>query len=247
MEEAKAAAAPETNQEDEAQEESASNVLRRLSSPIFGTAGFNSDSEGNDHSDGDFSTTKESRGDGEGSDDEEETERKEGAAEVVQRWWRECRRASKRIGAVVAARPAFVRIQQLFDKLDAGQMSFERTGLALQNPDIQRAVTKALGTVPRDDALLAMPKASRSTRAVLSSLMIVYHPGEVLTAEGDDDDGGGSGAAAAATTASSSTTPPSPTRLGSTEEPTPVEGVAATKKKLDPVAAALRNASALLL
>ncbi|CAM9866485.1 unnamed protein product, partial [Ectocarpus sp. 12 AP-2014] len=160
-----------------------------------------------------------STGDGDGSDDEEETERKEGAAEVVQRWWRECRRASKRTMAVVAARPAFVRIQQLFDKLDAGQMSFERTGLALQNHDIQRAVTKALSAVPRDDALLAMPKASRSTRAVLSSLMIVYHPGEVLTAEGDDDDGGGgSGAAAAARTASSSTTPPSPTRLGSTEE-----------------------------
>ncbi|CAM9380192.1 unnamed protein product, partial [Ectocarpus sp. 8 AP-2014] len=224
-----AAAAPETNQEDEAQEESASNVLRRLSSPIFGAAGFNSDSEDNDHSDGDFNNTNESRGDGDGSDDEEETERKEGAAEVVQRWWRECRRASKRTRAVVAARPAFVRIQQLFDKLDAGQMSFERTGLALQNPDIQRAVTKALSAVPRDDALLAMPKASRqayayahiSTRAVLSSLMIVYHPGEVLTAEGDDDESGGG-------------------------EPTPVEGVAA-KKKLDPVAAALRNASALLL
>ncbi|CAM9916874.1 unnamed protein product, partial [Ectocarpus sp. 8 AP-2014] len=214
----------ETNQEDEAQEESASNVLRRLSSPIFGAAGFNSDSEDNDHSDGDFNNTNESRGDGDGSDDEEETERKESAAEVVQRWWRECRRASKRTRAVVAARPAFVRIQQLFDKLDAGQMSFERTGLALQNPDIQRAVTKALGAVPRDDALLAMPKASRSTRAVLSSLMIVYHPGEVLTAEGDDDESGEGGAAAAETTASSSTTPPSPTRLGSAAEPTPVEG-----------------------
>ncbi|CAB1121573.1 unnamed protein product [Ectocarpus sp. CCAP 1310/34] len=117
MKEAKAAAAPETNQEDEAQEESASNVLRRLSSPIFGAAGFNSDSKDSNHSDGDFNINEESRGDDDGSDDEEETERKEGAAEVVQRWWRECRRASKRTRAVVAARPAFVRIQQLFDKV----------------------------------------------------------------------------------------------------------------------------------
>ena len=40
-------------------------------------------------------------------------------------------------------------------------MSFERTGLALQNPDIQRAVTKALSVVPRDEGLIAMPRASR--------------------------------------------------------------------------------------
>lgn len=46
-------------------------------------------------------------------------------------------------------------------QLDAGHMSFERTGLALQNPDIQRAVTKALSVVPRDEGLIAMPRASR--------------------------------------------------------------------------------------
>lgn len=40
-------------------------------------------------------------------------------------------------------------------------MSFERTGLALQNPDVQRAVTKALSVVPRDEGLIAMPRASR--------------------------------------------------------------------------------------
>lgn len=49
-------------------------------------------------------------------------------------------------------------------------MSFERTGLALQNPDIQRAVTKALGAVPRDDALLAMPKASRQASICTGAL-----------------------------------------------------------------------------
>lgn len=49
-------------------------------------------------------------------------------------------------------------------QLDAGHMSFERTGLALQNPDVQRAVTKALSVVPRDEGLIAMPRASRQAR-----------------------------------------------------------------------------------
>lgn len=40
-------------------------------------------------------------------------------------------------------------------------MSFERTGLALQNPDIQRALTAALAVLPRDEALVALPRASR--------------------------------------------------------------------------------------
>ena len=40
-------------------------------------------------------------------------------------------------------------------------MSFERTGLALQNPDIQRAVVAALAVVPRDETLTALPRASR--------------------------------------------------------------------------------------
>lgn len=41
-------------------------------------------------------------------------------------------------------------------------MSFERTGLALQNPDIQRAAAAALAVVPRDEVLAALPRASRS-------------------------------------------------------------------------------------
>ncbi|CAN0158629.1 unnamed protein product [Pylaiella littoralis] len=247
-EEAKASSAPTTtapgddrkggHEEEEEEEENASTILRRLSSPIFGTTrgAFNSDSDDNGRDDdGSGFNNGDSRGDGDGhgdGDEEEEEERREGAAEVVQRWWRECWRASKRVRVVVAAKPAFVRVQQLLDKLDAGQMSFERTGLALQNPDVQRAVAKALSVLPRDEALIAMPRASRpllvsrraacrSTRAVLSSLMIVYHPSEVLTTE--DDGGGGDGA---------------------------VEGAASSgrgRHKMDPVAAALRNASALLL
>eukprot|EP00903_Cladosiphon_okamuranus_P008385 g8062.t1 len=245
---------------EEEKEESASNVLRRLSSPIFGAAGFASDNDdnighGNDHYDSDRSL--------DGDKDEEEDEVKEGAAELIQRWWRECRRASKRVRVVVAAKAAFLRVQQLFDKLDAGLMSFERTGLALQNPDIQRAVAKALSVVPRDEGLIAMPRASRSTRAVLSSLMIVYHPDEVLVTE---DGGSGAEAASAsealsaAASAASSTTPPSPTRMGmgagtsaegvdnaATHEPGGGNGNQNKAQKMDPVAAALRNASALLL
>ena len=41
--------------------------------------------------------------------------------------------------------------------------------------------------------LSVLLRCFRSTRAVLSSLMIVYHPNEVLTAEGDDDSGGDGG------------------------------------------------------
>eukprot|EP00752_Nemacystus_decipiens_P012115 g10740.t1 len=240
-------------QQDHGEEESASNVLRRLSSPIFGTAGFASDGNddngrGNQHYDSDRSQ--------EGDEEEEEDEVKEGAAELIQRWWRECRRASKRVRAVVAAKPAFVRVQQLFDKLDAGQMSFERTGLALQNPDIQRAVTKALSVVPRDEGLIAMPRASRSTRAVLSSLMIVYHPSEVLVTEDGVAGAAAEAASAAAATASaSSTTPPSPTRMGvgagaasgGAAAVDAHDGGGGDQKKMDPVAAALRNASGLLL
>ncbi|CAN0056063.1 unnamed protein product, partial [Scytosiphon promiscuus] len=240
--------------DDPGAEESASKVLRRLSSPIFSAGGgFNSDSD-DDHDDGsggdgNLADSKNKDGDDHGGEAEEEDERKEGAAGVLQSWWRGQRRASKRARAVVAARPAFVRIQQLLDKLDAGQMSFERTGLALQNPDIQRAVTKALASVPRDETLIAMPRASRSTRAVLSSLMIVYHPDEVLPTEGDESEGDGAAAAAA-----SSTTPPSPTRLGVPAAAASDGGADAAqtnktrgRKMMDPVAAALGNASALLL
>lgn len=46
-------------------------------------------------------------------------------------------------------------------QLDAGQVSFEKTGLSLQNPDIQRAVAAALAAVPRDEALLSLPRSSR--------------------------------------------------------------------------------------
>lgn len=46
-------------------------------------------------------------------------------------------------------------------QLDAGQMSFEETGLSLQSPDIQRAVAAALAAVPRDEALLSLPRSSR--------------------------------------------------------------------------------------
>ncbi|CAM9424102.1 unnamed protein product, partial [Hapterophycus canaliculatus] len=213
----------EGEEDDQEAEESASKVLRRLSSPIFGAGGgFNSDSDDEgDGGDGDRTAATNNDGDdhGVGDGDEVEDERKEGAAGVIQRWWRERRRASKRARAVVAARPAFVRIQQLLDKLNAGKMSFERTGLALQNQDIQRAVTKALASVPRDETLIAMPRASRQEGSVLSSLMIVYHPDEVLTAEGEE-----SGGVDAPQT--------NETRDG---------------KTMDPVATALTNASALLL
>lgn len=40
-------------------------------------------------------------------------------------------------------------------------MSFERAGLALQNPDIQRALTAALAVLPRDETLAALPRAAR--------------------------------------------------------------------------------------
>lgn len=115
--------APEEKQQQEEKgegnqeaEESASNVLRRLSSPIFSAGGgFNSDSDDSDHDSGDDDLTKD--GDDYDDYDEEEVERKEGAVGVIQHWWRGCRRASKRARAVVAARPAFVRIQQLLDKV----------------------------------------------------------------------------------------------------------------------------------
>lgn len=74
---------PGTKEEgDQGEEESASNVLRRLSSPIFGTAGFASDSDdnngnGNEHYDSDCSQ--------DGDEDEEEDEVKERAAEQIQR------------------------------------------------------------------------------------------------------------------------------------------------------------------
>lgn len=70
------------------------------------------------------------------------------------------------------------------EQLDAGQMSFERTGLALQNPDIQRAVTKALAAVPRDDALIAMPRAARQ-----DLILCVWYNVHSFLGFGPDSDG----------------------------------------------------------
>ncbi|CAM9836747.1 unnamed protein product, partial [Laminaria digitata] len=200
-----------------AESENASNIIRRLSSPIFTASGFHRDHGGGGDGGG--------GGDSDGDDDTElDLEEAEGdGAERIQRWWRSRLLASKRTKAALAARPAFARLLQLLDKLDAGQMSFERTGLALQNPDIQRAVVAALAVVPRDETLIALPRASRRVNegargAVLSSTMIVYHQSEVLP---PDDDGGVSEGKGI--------------------------GGGGGGGKMDPAAAALRNASALML
>lgn len=79
--------------------ENASNILRRLSSPIFSAGGFNGEEDADNNKVFFFS------------------EKKDAEAEKIQRWWRNCQKASKRTKAVLAARPAFVRIQQLLDKV----------------------------------------------------------------------------------------------------------------------------------
>ena len=93
-----------------AESENASNIIRRLSSPIFTASGFHRDHGGGS-------------GDGEGdSDDDGDREldlvEAEGdGAERIQRWWRSCLLASKRTKAALVARPAFARLLQLLDKV----------------------------------------------------------------------------------------------------------------------------------
>lgn len=68
-------------QGDQEEEESASSVLRRLSSPIFGSAGFASDNDDKKDPHRRYDSDRSQDGD----EEEREDEVKEGAAELIQR------------------------------------------------------------------------------------------------------------------------------------------------------------------
>lgn len=84
--------------------ENASNILRRLSSPIFSTSGFSFNSDSDADNDNDQSLF---------FDDDKKNE----GAETIQRWWQKVRQTCRRAKAAVAAKPAFERIQKFLDKV----------------------------------------------------------------------------------------------------------------------------------
>ena len=88
--------------------ENASNIIRRLSSPIFTASGFHRNSGGGGE-----------QGGGDSDDNRKlDLEEAEGdGAERIQRWWRSRLLAGKRTKAALAARPAFSRLMQLLDKV----------------------------------------------------------------------------------------------------------------------------------
>ena len=105
-----------------AESENASNIIRRLSSPIFTASGFHRDHGGGG-------------GDGSGGSDDDDREldleeAEEDGAERIQRWWRSRLLASKRTKAALVARPAFARLLQLLDKVSHAMLACTKIGTA---------------------------------------------------------------------------------------------------------------------